>query len=293
MVSAFSSTFRNMRAKNKIRVKRFGNVVMVTLSLLLFLYSVGASTSYVVPSDECKTVSHAMIKTRPGDTILVDKGVYKEHVYVENGVVLHAKSLFEAIFDGAGREHVVTLGGNAHISGFEIRNGMIGVFSQGAGNSILKCKVVNNWGSGIICIGNLPKIMDNIIAYNKGSGIQGWKVRATSYPSISHNTIAFNANHGIAIGGPSDLGVENNIIAFNRQFAVKISQDAPAIRLFSNCFYANEGFVPLPKKNFSFDPQFVEPKKLNFTLSSHSPCKARSLKREDLGARIKYATHNL
>ena len=127
---------------------------------------------------------------------------------------------------------------NSEIRGFEIKNRTIGIFSKDADNAIINCRIVKNWMTGIVCVRHLPKIEDNIIAFNRASGIQGWDVRATT-GSINHNTIAFNANNGIALGGVSDIFIENNMIAFNERFGIKLSANSEKSPINRNNVFGN------------------------------------------------------
>jgi hypothetical protein len=139
-----------------------------------------------------------------------------------------------------------------------------------------------------MCAGSLPRIEDNLIIFNHGSGIQGWDVRTTS-SSINHNTIAFNSNHGISVGGNSSIIVENNIIAFNDQYGIKPSEEIVRISMINNCFYQNTKFSnTLPSDNFSFDPSFKNARTLNFSLNNESRCIGKSTDNQDLGARLAY-----
>ena len=103
------------------------------------------------------------------DTVQVDPGIYKERIFVPASVVLLCKNPLKAVIDGNGRATIVTLGTSSTICGFEIRNGTIGVFSTSSNSTITQCRIVFNQQSGIMCVGNLPRIEDNIIAYNRGS----------------------------------------------------------------------------------------------------------------------------
>ena len=158
----------------------------LTLAAGLLIPASSMAVSIQVPSMGIKTISEAMMRTRGGDTVWVDEGVYREHVLIAPGVTLISRSTFKAVIDGGGRGTCVTMGKNTTISGFEVRNGTIGIFSNGAGNTISSCRIVKNWQTGIITVRQLPKIEDNIIAFNRGSGIQGWDVRSTN-ATINHN----------------------------------------------------------------------------------------------------------
>jgi hypothetical protein len=241
-----------------------------------------------VPAAGAPTIQAAMIAARSGDTVLVANGVYKEKVSVKAGVVLKAQTLFGAAIDGSGKGTVVTLGGDAGVCGLEIRNGTIGVLSRSIGNSITKCRITGNWETGLSCAGRLPRIQDNVIVYNRGSGIQGWDVVASN-DIIEHNTIAFNANNGIAVGGSSNVMIEFNIIAFNHRFAVK-SDESAKVSAANNDFFQN-GAVQygIGERNFSLDPKFSDPKsKMDFSLQQDTPLHTMEMKIGELGARLAY-----
>jgi hypothetical protein len=259
---------------------------LFSLLLILFVYAVSAN-SVSVPQ-QYATISLAMQKVKKGDTIRVADGLYNEQLYIAPGITLLAQNLFKAIVDGGGRETVVTMGNGAIICGFEIRNGTIGVFSTSANVSILKCRIINNHQTGIMCVGTLPQIEDNLIIYNNGSGIQGWDVRSTS-ASINHNTIAFNSNHGISIGGNSTIIIENNIISHNTQYGLKVSDESVRVTLISNNFFMNAKFSgALPNDNFTCAPMYIDAAKCNFLLDKNSQLIGKGTDNQDLGARIVY-----
>ena len=242
-----------------------------------------------VPGD-AKTISEAMITARMGDTVYVGPGVYKERVIMAPGVALVSRSLFGAKIDGMGKGTVVTMSKNCTIFGFEVTNGTIGIFTSDLGNEISSCRIVNNWMTGIITVRHLPRIQDNIIAFNRASGIQGWDVRSTS-ATVNHNSIAYNGNHGIAIGGASEFIIENNVIAFNERFGLKILEAPEKIQVSSNNFFKNlyQPGRPLPDNNFAFDPAFIAPRSgMNFKPDPGQCCKEKGSDDENLGARLTY-----
>ena len=215
--------------------------------------------SLSVPSVGVKTIGQAMISAKSSDTIWVADGVYKELVFVKAGVVLAARNPLKAVIDGRGKGTVVTLSSNSVLSGFEIRNGTIGVFSKDPGNSVVNCRIINNWGTGIICVRHLPKIEDNIIVFNRASGIQGWDIRSTA-TSINHNSICFNGNNGVAMGGSSDAIIENNMIAFNERLGVKLSVKSERTKLSKNNLFGNLVVSrTIPADNYLIRPQIRQP----------------------------------
>jgi hypothetical protein len=245
------------------------------------------SRTIIVPSSEARNIKAAMAVARLGDTVKVKNGVYRErNLLIAPGVVLVAENLFKAVLDGRGRGTIVTMGNSSTISGFEIRNGTIGVYSESAQAAIVRCRIIHNIQSGVMFVGALPLIEDNFIVYNKGSGIQGWDVRTTG-ATVNHNTIAFNANHGISLGGNTSITLENNIIAFNDQFGIKPVEETVRVELINNNFYQNARmWITMPAGNTSSDPLFVDPKRFNFNLMNESESVGSGTDNQNLGARI-------
>ncbi len=259
----------------------------VFLCGILLPAMVFAGKSIDVPSGKMKTITEAMTKASSGDTIWVEAGVYHERIVVYPGVALKARSMYKAVLNGDKHGTVVTLGKRASISGFEIRNGTIGVFSKSLGNSITRCRIIYNYQTGVMCVRNLAKIEDNIIVFNGASGIQLFQASAST-GTINHNTIAFNGNHGIAIGENTPALIQNNIIAFNERFGVVLQGKSKDLRIVSNNIFGNIiGSPPIPPENFSFDPIFSNPRiKLDFTATSKSAATKKGLDEEVLGARF-------
>ena len=261
--------------------------LLLFITVLLNSYYTFAGNSLTVPSKKYSTITHALAKVKSGDTIWVKEGIYKEPIKISSGITLVSQSLFKAVIDGAGSTNAVSMGNKSTLTGFEIKNARIGVYSEGVDNTISKCFIHDNQLSGISCVGHLPMIVDNIISENGGSGIQGWDVRST-ISTVNHNTIAYNSNHGISIGGNSDIVVENNIIAFNEKLGYKVEPQVK-IKLLRNNFYLNTELIPLlPSDNFSFDPMFIAAVSKNFMLSKKSKCRKMASDNKDIGARIVY-----
>jgi hypothetical protein len=144
-----------------------------TITACAFFFTVQLATASLTVPTNGPTINSVLSQAKKGDTIWVESGVYKERIFLTPGVTLMAKVLFKAVIDGKGKGTIITLGNGSTISGFEIRNGTIGVFSSTADAKVLQCRICNNQQTGVMCTGNLPQIEDNVIVYNKGSGIQG------------------------------------------------------------------------------------------------------------------------
>jgi len=269
--------------------RRIPGLCAAALSVALLPALVSAGAAINVPSAGVSTIAQAMLRAKAGDTIYVERGVYHEHVFVKSGVCLVSRALFGATINGMGKGTAVTLGKSCSMSGFVVTNGTIGVFSNAAGNVIEKCRIIRNWQTGIIVVRHLPRIEDNIIAFNRASGIQGWDVRST-VASVNHNTIAFNANHGIAVGGASNVIIENNTIANNERYGLKLSEESQKSEISKNNFFKNlVTWSEVPDGNFSFDPAFVAARsRLNFKPNPKLCCKIKGSDGKDLGARLEY-----
>lgn len=255
--------------------------------LLVAVLSITESAVITVPGNAL-SISNALSSAKKGDTVIVEPGIYKEHIFVPASVTLLSKGTFKAVIDGNSRGTIITMGTGSTISGFEVRNGTVGIFSTSANVSISQCRIIFNQQTGIMCVGNLPRIEDNIIAYNRGSGVQGWDVRST-IASINHNTIAYNYNHGISLGGNSSIIVENSIIAFNNQYGIRPSDEDVRVSMLNNSFFQNAEYSSkLPSDNFSLDPLFKDPIHLDFSLGKESRCIGKSVDNQDLGARLVY-----
>lgn len=262
------------------------HLFILIITILIIPYSNYANISFTVPSEGAKTINEAVSKAKFGDTIWVKPGVYKEHINLTSGITLISSELFKAIIDGRGRGDVVKISYNSSIIGFQIRNGNVGVISRGQGTSILKCKIYKNRISGIICMGNLPIIENNIIVYNEGSGIQAVDI-ISAIATINHNTIAYNRNNGIVISGSSTVTIENNIIASNSGQGIKTELGLDKVKITHNDIFANRQFkFSLPENNFTFDPLFTAPKRktMDFTLRPDSPAIKRGNDNKNLGA---------
>jgi nitrous oxidase accessory protein NosD len=236
-----------------------------------------------------KTITEAMSKAASGDTIWVEDGVYGEHVVLNSGVALKARSLHKAIIDGGQRGTVVTLGKKSSISGFEIRGGTIGVFSKSVGCAVTQCRIVNNYETGFMSVRNCARLEDNIIAFNGASGIQLYDARLTN-GAINHNTIAYNGNHGIAVGGTCSALIENNIITFNERYGVSIEEKSKDLSIVSNDIYGNLiGSPQAPPGNFCFDPVFASPRaSMDFKAASQEAENQKGSDNEKLGTRFIY-----
>ncbi len=168
-------------------------------------------TLNVVPPE---TISDALLKARPGDTVVVTPGTYIETVHLRDGIDLIAQTPHEAIIDGA-----ITASGiqRARVEGFQLRAHEIGIAVkdsdltlirdevtgahtaaieiEGASHgALIACRIHDNAGPGIVVKGTAaPLIETNLIIANK-PGIQ---IEPAAQPRITGNTLLNNGPEAI------------------------------------------------------------------------------------------------
>lgn len=266
---------------------RYGTRILCAMLCSISIYSLCyAGITITVPSKGIKTITEGLTKAKPGDTVRVKPGIYKERITVLSRITLVSQELFKAVIDGGGRGDIVSISHKSTVTGFEIRRGNTGIISRGPENTVIHCKIYRNRGSGIICMGNLARIENNIIVFNEGSGIQALDITSGA-TMINHNTIAYNGNNGIVLSGTSGITIKNNIIAFNSGQGIKTPTEEKNYSITHNVFYKNRQFnFTLPENNFSFDPLFTAPKRklLDFSLLPESEAIKKGNDQMDLGA---------
>ncbi len=257
-------------------------------ALLLFIMQtvVSAGETLIVPSSGYRTISKAIVKARRGDTVLVENGKYKETLFIKDGIVVKARNQHKAVIDAGGRGVGVTLGSGATLSGMTVTNATIGVFNKSPNTTVENCMIRQNWMTGLMAVRHLPQVSDNVISFNKASGIIVWNTRATK-SAIEHNTIAYNVGFGVYLGGKSEIVLENNTIAFNQKFGFKMSSESAISTIKNNNFFGNlHALFEYPRGNHNFDPQFTSPRVLMNFKPNAKCCAIRSANNENLGVRF-------
>ena len=192
-----------------------------------------------------RTIQKGIDCTQTGDTVLVEKGLYRQKIGIENknGIVVTSRYPMEpdenfiksTIIEAPHGGWVVTIGRSEQVTlqGFTIREG------KGTDNSL---------GGGIYCYNSTPGIYDNIITRNEnrsgyGAGIYCYDSR----PDIQRNQIMYNRNldgHGAGIYCyDSDPDIEQNVIHGNRSSgggsAIHLLESKQA-RIMHNLIYDNK-----------------------------------------------------
>lgn len=252
------------------------------LITLLFAFTLYADVIAVPAS--FRQLEIALSRCQSGDTLVLENGRYRGNFRVPSGVTVMAKENRKAQIIGNGRDRVVVLSNGSTIFGLSVSDGRIGVYSEGMDNSVIACAVFNNRQTGILAVAQFIRIEDNLIFRNNGSGILMWDVETIG--EILNNTIVYNENHGISLGGACKVGLVNNIIAYNGKFAVQISEKTEIFQEFNVFLSYIQVNMTLPEDNYSFDPEFIGPALNDFRLKETSRCYNNGRNGEDIGSRI-------
>ena len=239
------------------RQLRLKALMLALFSALTVYADVSVASPFVIAVPASSRQLHAALaRSQRGDTLLLESGRYRGSFRIPPGVTVKARENGAAQIIGNGRGNVLTLSNGSGAVGLSVSGGRIGIFSDGIDNSIIANKIYNN-STGIMAVAHFVRIEDNLIFRNAFSGIQLWDVNSDE--EILNNTIVFNENHGLALGGSCRVGFVNNIVAFNGRFAIQSNAQSKIFQAFNVFLSYIQVNMALPENNFSFDPEFVNP----------------------------------
>ncbi len=247
--------------------------LLIVLSIAFSLFA------ELIVVKEGDSIAKTMIKARPGDTLVVSDGTYKESIMLKRGVTIIAKNRHKAIIKGDGRGEVVTMSSDATIDGLVIRDGGNGVLNSVTRSKIVNCIITNNRQSGILLIKTIPIINNCAISFNGSSGIQGSEIAQIQAP-LEHLTLVRNGHSGINISSSVQVDVLNSIFFRNGNFAINFDKKLTVNN--NIIFPAGRHYV---EKNRNVQPEFISLRNssFNFSLTDVSPGKRQSLSGSDIG----------
>ena len=238
----------------------------VAMGIVVAFSGKSLAAELYVPGDY-PTVQSAINAAQPGDTVLVDAGVYNEYIFLKSGVTVQ----------GSGADQTKIVLGvtalNVHdsvVSGFTI-GGSYGVWNWAA-SPIIVNNIVTALYEGIGNRGgSSPTITNNIIISKPNYfGIRS----LDSTPTITNNVIVRGRAGIVNIGSPSTI--TNNIIAYNVLGGIVNMNSASQITY--NGFWSNGADIlnyssnPTVADNIYEDPLFVDPNNSDYHLQEDSPC---------------------
>lgn len=191
------------------------------------------------------SITQAMHMARPGQTIFVYAGIYRENVNMKTGITLRGEDPETTIINGSLGETVVTFYNvkDARIEGFTLCHAgrhRSGVYCYNS-SPVISNNIIRNNGKGILCVQNASPIIDgNIIRDNSGSGIDCSRATITNNTFINNfngvyckggavirdNEIRGNKASGITAVSGASPDISRNIITGNDQGVVCINSSA-------------------------------------------------------------------
>ncbi len=215
---------------------------LLILIILLIASQVCTATTINVPADQ-PTIQAGINASTHGDTVLVQPGIYTEHISF-NGRNIVLASLFDltgdtsyissTVIDGDSSGTVVTFNNgeanSAVITGFTIRRGYAmnggGIFCSNSQPTIQFNKILQNYaednGGGLNCVNAKPYIYKNIIEDNIGGadgGDEGGGISCVYCPDLVIMENEISNNYAYSGGGiacfESDPIISANVIANN------------------------------------------------------------------------------
>lgn len=203
--------------------------------VLLFIMLVLGETSSAlarilkVDCDKGKSLMHTLERAKPGDIIHVS-GLCQETVtIIEDGLTLEGHG--SAIIDGGGDANTVTVNGAQQVTmtGFEVRNGRLGILGKGGASFALHEMVVrDNASTGIRIEGHSSLVLTDCVIEN--NGFNGMAVDQVSNVKISGNFLSQNnAVWGVVLGNNSSITFANaNVTARENTLGIQIGINSSA-----------------------------------------------------------------
>ena len=168
-------------------------------------------------SDErFSVIQHAINRAAPGDTIVMEPGIYTESFVLDRDVTLQSMDpndpfyIGGTIIQGNPDEPVVTLTSSTDagtLAGLTVRAGAVGISGTATDATIRNCRIMDNTQHGLELTGASPRLNHCLIMSNGLTGITMHVLsigRATTSSPVIENCVVWdNGEAGIVGGEPT------------------------------------------------------------------------------------------
>jgi parallel beta-helix repeat protein len=188
-----------------------------------------ADVSMIRVPNDFPTIQEAINAAQNGSTILVESGVYFEHVTINKTLTLSGADKEDTIIDGSNSGTVITVtADNVVINGFTVRNSSYnvycdGIILDGSAGSIITDNIVtlNGWAGIELSDSSNDTISGNIVSSTIGSTqgfVWGDGIQLSYSPNntISNNLIIFSSEYGVNLGNSNNNSIFGNTIWDNQ-----------------------------------------------------------------------------
>lgn len=195
-------------------------------------------------SGNYSTIQDAIDNASNGDTVFVydDSSPYYENVIVNKSINLIGEDKNTTIIDGKENGDVVSITANGvNISGFNITDGVDGIFLNSCVNVIIKSNIISYCQDGIeLFYSNFNIIKENIVKNNDGSlsdfKVGGIDLNSSNHNNISHNIVQDNIGVGICLFSSTNNIVYSNSFEQNTFCGVYVEENSNDNTIIKNNF---------------------------------------------------------
>lgn len=199
-------------------------------TLILFFLSCELSFAKTFIVNQKQSLKAVLLLAQNGDTILVEKGIYKEqNIIIDKSIVLIGKDL--PVFDGEEKHEIFSVKSNRVViqgfkiinSGYSSMNDLAGIRVYGRNQvQIINNRLENTFFGIYLTNSNHCIIKDNYLIagkqadYNIGNGIHLWKCENAQ---ITHNQI-YKHRDGIYFEFVTNSEIRNNYSEGNMRYGL-------------------------------------------------------------------------
>ncbi|MFH1738847.1 MAG: right-handed parallel beta-helix repeat-containing protein [bacterium] len=207
--------------------------------LCLLVSMVSFADVHHVPGD-FNSISAAVAAVRPGDTVTIAPGTYRECITIPDSVSLAGEDPAQCILQGPGDQTVVTVSGTAQISGLTIQGGQNGVWVKADTSlDVENCRILGNKsdGVGFDVAFNTILMMGNCLVEGNGDGVDLESTQAV----IRNSRFVNNRDDGLDLDGDAGALVYECTFADNGDDGIEIRLATNTHALIQKCRFERNG----------------------------------------------------